>query len=128
VSRPFESKKGRYGTGNKLIVLGKSLSLSEVIEQVLANAKEKKCTGLTKNLYHFINQEKHEFMAEYDSVYFKCSCLDAKQYAFKVVYMNTFYGTVNPLSSYVNLQKASCQLGRKTFSLSQISLKIRDLE
>jgi DNA polymerase elongation subunit (family B) len=28
--------------------LGKSLSLSEAIEQVLANAKEEKCTGLTK--------------------------------------------------------------------------------
>ncbi|PKC59830.1 DNA/RNA polymerase [Rhizophagus irregularis] len=78
--------------------LGKSLSLSEAIEQVLANAKEEKRTGLTKNLYHFINQEKHEFMAEYDSVSFECSCLDAKQYAFKV-YMNTFYGTAGDSKS-----------------------------
>ena len=45
--------------------LGESLTLSEAIEHVLANAKEEKLTGLTKNLYHFINQEKHEFMAEY---------------------------------------------------------------
>ena len=72
-------------------LLGKSLSLSEAIEQVLANTKKEKRTGLTKNLYHFINKEKHEFMAEYDSVCFDCSCLDVKQYAFKV-YMNTFYG------------------------------------
>ncbi|CAI2196495.1 17785_t:CDS:2, partial [Funneliformis geosporum] len=30
--------------------------------------------------------------AEYDSICFNCSCLNKKQYAFKV-YMNTFYGT-----------------------------------
>ncbi|GBC36912.2 ribonuclease H-like domain-containing protein [Rhizophagus irregularis DAOM 181602=DAOM 197198] len=72
--------------------MGKSLSLSEAIEQILANAEVEKRNGLTKNLYHFIHKEKHEFIAEYDSICFDCSCLNKKQYAFKV-YMNTFYGT-----------------------------------
>ncbi|RIA82671.1 hypothetical protein C1645_834996 [Glomus cerebriforme] len=89
---PLKAKKEDIKLVVNSLGLGKSLSLSKAIEQVLANVKEEKYTGLTKNLYHFINQEKHEFMAEYDSVCFNCSCLDAKQYAFKV-YMNTFYGT-----------------------------------
>jgi DNA polymerase elongation subunit (family B) len=88
---PLKAKKKDMELVISSLGLGKSLSLSEAIEQVLANAKKEKRTGLTKNLYYFINQEKHEFMAEYDSVSFECSCLDAKQYAFKV-YMNTFYG------------------------------------
>ena len=72
--------------------MGKGLSLSEAIEQVLANAKKEKHSGLANNLYHFIHKEKHEFIAEYNSLCFDCSCLDAEQYALKV-YMNTFYGT-----------------------------------
>ncbi|CAI2194974.1 17767_t:CDS:2, partial [Funneliformis geosporum] len=40
----------------------------------------------------------HEFIAEYDSICFDCSCLDKKQYAFKV-YMNTFYGTAGDSKS-----------------------------
>jgi DNA polymerase elongation subunit (family B) len=71
--------------------MDKGLLLSEAIEQILANTEEKKCASLNKNLYYFINKEKHEFMAEYNSLYFVCSCLDAEQYALKV-YMNTFYG------------------------------------
>ncbi|POG72665.1 hypothetical protein GLOIN_2v1477577 [Rhizophagus irregularis DAOM 181602=DAOM 197198] len=63
--------------------MGKSLSLSEAIEQILANAEVEKRNGLTKNLYHFIHKEKHEFIAEYDSICFDCSCLNKKQYAFK---------------------------------------------
>ncbi|CAB5391326.1 unnamed protein product [Rhizophagus irregularis] len=78
--------------------MGKSLSLSEAIEQILANAEVEKRNGLTKNLYHFIHKEKHEFIAEYDSICFDCSCLDKKQYAFKV-YMNTFYGTAGDSKS-----------------------------
>ncbi|CAG8788077.1 6998_t:CDS:1, partial [Dentiscutata erythropus] len=46
--------------------MGKGLSLPEAIEQVLANAKGKQHASLSKNLYHFINKEKHEFIAEYD--------------------------------------------------------------
>jgi DNA polymerase elongation subunit (family B) len=61
------------------------------IERILANSKGKKHASLSKNLYYFINKEKHEFMTEYDSVCFDYSCWDKKQYAFKV-YMNTFYG------------------------------------
>src|SRR4051794_32188836 len=72
--------------------MGKGLSLSEVIEQVLANVKKEKHSGLANNLYYFIHKEKHEFIAEYNSLCFNCSCLDAEQYALKV-YMNTFYGT-----------------------------------
>ena len=67
--------------------IGKGLSLPEAIEKELANAEGKKRDSLTKNLYHFINKARHEFMAEYDSICFDCSCLDAKQYALKV-YMN----------------------------------------
>ena len=72
--------------------MGRGLSLSEAIEQILASAEVEKYTGLTNNLYHFIHKEKHEFIAEYNSLCFDCSCLDAEQYALKV-YMNTFYGT-----------------------------------
>ncbi|PKK63436.1 DNA/RNA polymerase [Rhizophagus irregularis] len=78
--------------------MDKGLSLSEAIKQILANAEVEKLSGLTKNLYHFIHKEKHEFMAEYDSICFDCSCLDKKQYAFKV-YMNTFYGTAGDSKS-----------------------------
>src|SRR4051794_6568079 len=93
---PLKAKKENM----ELVInsLSKSLLLSEAIEQVLANTKGEKCTGLIKNLYHFINKKKHEFIAEYDSVCFNCSCLDAKQYAFKV-YMNTFYDTAGDSKS-----------------------------
>src|SRR3954453_17658165 len=79
-------------------LMGKDLSLPEAIKHVLAKAEEKKRASLNKNLYYFINKEKHEFMAEYDSICFDCSCLDTKQYAFKV-YMNTFYGTAGDSKS-----------------------------
>ncbi|CAB5351845.1 unnamed protein product [Rhizophagus irregularis] len=84
--------------------MGKSLSLSEAIEQILANAEVEKRNGLTKNLYHFIHKEKHEFIAEYDSICFDCSCLDKKQYAFKV-YMNTFYGTAGDICPEERFQR-----------------------
>ena len=58
--------------------MGKGLSLSEAIEQVLANAEKEKHSGLANNLYHFIHKEKHEFIEEYNSLYFNCSCLDAE--------------------------------------------------
>ncbi|RIA81377.1 hypothetical protein C1645_837120, partial [Glomus cerebriforme] len=51
--------------------MGKGLSLSEAIEQVLANAEKEKHSGLANNLYHFIHKEKHEFIAEYNSLYSK---------------------------------------------------------
>ncbi|RGB43957.1 hypothetical protein C1646_679548 [Rhizophagus diaphanus] len=73
-------------------LMDKGLSLPGAIEQVLANTEKKKRASLSKSLHHFINKEKHEFIAEYDSICFDGSCLDAKQYALKV-YMNTFYGT-----------------------------------
>ena len=106
--------------------MGKGLSLSEAIKQVLANAKKEKHSGLANNLYHFIHKEKHEFIAEYNSLCFDCSCLDAEQYALKV-YMNTFYGTAGDsksLSSYVNLLGVSHQLNGEISNLSQISLKV----
>jgi DNA polymerase elongation subunit (family B) len=78
--------------------MSKGLSLPEAIEKELANAEGKKRVSLTKNLYHFINKARHEFIAEYDSICFDCSCLDAKQYALKV-YMNTFYGTAGDSKS-----------------------------
>jgi len=59
-------------------LMDKGLSLSRAIKQVLANVKEKKRASLSKDLYHFINKEKHEFIAEYDLVCFNCSCLDVK--------------------------------------------------
>ena len=46
--------------------MGKGLSLSEAIEQILASAEVEKRSGLTNNLYHFIHKEKNEFIAEYD--------------------------------------------------------------
>ena len=64
--------------------MGRGLSLSEAIEQILVNAEVEKCSSLTNNLYHFIHKEKHEFIAEYDFICFNCSCLNKKQYAFKV--------------------------------------------
>ncbi len=79
-------------------LIGKGLSLPEAIEKELANAEGKKSASLSENLYHFINKEKHEFMAEYDSVYFDYSYLDVKQNALKV-YMNTFYGTAGDSTS-----------------------------
>jgi DNA polymerase elongation subunit (family B) len=79
-------------------LMGKGLSLPEAIEYVLAKAEEKKRANLNKNLYYFINKEKHEFMAEYDSVCFDYSYLDAEQNALKV-YMNTFYGTAGDSKS-----------------------------
>ncbi|CAB5209662.1 unnamed protein product [Rhizophagus irregularis] len=57
-------------------LMGNDLSLPEAIEHILAKAEEKKRASLNKNLYHFINKEKHEFMTEYDSVCFVYSCLD----------------------------------------------------
>src|SRR5438874_1398422 len=79
-------------------LMDKGLSLPGAIEQVLANTEEKKRASLSESLHHFINKEKHEFIAEYDSICFDCSCLDAKQYALKV-YMNTFYGTAGDSKS-----------------------------
>ena len=47
-------------------------------------------------------------MAEYDSVCFDYSCLDAKQNALKV-YMNTFYGTAGALEYHdaISLHRSS---------------------
>src|SRR5207237_1753055 len=106
--------------------MGKGLSLPEAIEKELANAEGKKRDSLTKNLYHFINKARHEFMAEYDSICFDCSCLDAKQYALKV-YMNTFYGTAGDSKSPSSCEHwlgASHQLDREISNLSQTSLKV----
>ena len=75
---PLKAKKKDMKLVVSSLGLDESLSLLEAIEQVLANVKKEKCTDLTKNLYHFINQEKHEFMTEYDSICFDCSCLDVK--------------------------------------------------
>ena len=50
--------------------MGKGLSLSETIEQILASAKVEKRSGLTNNLYHFIHKKKHEFIREYDFICF----------------------------------------------------------
>ncbi|CAB4426131.1 unnamed protein product [Rhizophagus irregularis] len=93
---PLKEKKE-----NMDLVIGlmdKGLSLPGAIEQVLANTEEKKRASLSESLHHFINKKKHEFIAEYDSICFDCSCLDAKQYALKV-YMNTFYGTAGDSKS-----------------------------
>ncbi len=108
-------------------LIGKGLSLPEAIEKELANAEGKKRASLSENLYHFINKEKHEFMAEYDSVYFDYSCLDAKQNTLKV-YMNTFYGIAGDSTSPFFLRElagASHQLDGKISNLSRISLKPR---
>ena len=78
--------------------MGKGLSLSEAIKQVLTNVEGKKRASLSEKLYHFINIKKHEFIAEYISVYFDYSCLDAEQNALKV-YMNSFYGTARDSKS-----------------------------
>ncbi|CAI2198462.1 1845_t:CDS:2, partial [Funneliformis geosporum] len=89
-SHLFERKKEDM----KLVIglMGKDLLLSEVIEHVLAKAEKEKCDSLNKNLYYFINKEKHKFMAEYDSVCFDYSCFNTQQNAIKV-YMNSFYST-----------------------------------
>ena len=58
--------------------IGRGLSLSEAIKQILASAEIEKRSRLTNNLYHFIHKEKHEFIEEYNSLYFNCSCLDAE--------------------------------------------------
>ncbi|CAG8564252.1 11880_t:CDS:2 [Cetraspora pellucida] len=102
--------------------MDKGLSLLEAIEQVLANIEEEKHAGITKNLYHFINKKKHvehEFMTEYDSVCSDCSCLDAKQYAFKV-YMNTFYRTAGDSKSPFFL----CELAGCVTSAGQRNIKL----
>ncbi|POG75196.1 hypothetical protein GLOIN_2v1770577 [Rhizophagus irregularis DAOM 181602=DAOM 197198] len=99
--------------------MGKSLSLSEAIKQILANAEVEKCNGLSKNLYHFIHKEKYEFIAEYDSICFDCSCLDKKQYAFKV-YINAFYGTAGDSKSPFFL----CELAGGVTSAGQRNIKL----
>ncbi|GES95680.1 ribonuclease H-like domain-containing protein [Rhizophagus clarus] len=49
--------------------------------------------------------EKHEFIAEYDSICFDCFyLLDAKQYALKV-YMNIFYGTAGNICPEERFQR-----------------------
>ena len=107
--------------------MGKGLALSEAIEQVLANAEEEKRSCLTKNLYHFLKETKHVFMAEYDSICFDCSCLDAEQYALKV-YMNTFYGTAGDSKSPFFLRELAggvTSAGRRNIKLVADSLKVR---
>ena len=78
--------------------MSRGLLLSKAIKQILVSAEVEKRSNLTNNLYHFIHKEKHEFIAEYDFICFDCSCLDKKQYAFKV-YMNTFYNTAGDSKS-----------------------------
>ncbi|GBB98168.1 hypothetical protein RclHR1_31530001 [Rhizophagus clarus] len=65
--------------------MGKGLSLLGAIEKELANVEGKKRASFIKNLYCFLKGTRDEFMAEYNSIYFNCSCLDAKQYALKIV-------------------------------------------
>ncbi|CAB5190929.1 unnamed protein product [Rhizophagus irregularis] len=99
---PLKEKKE-----NMDLVIGlmdKGLSLPGAIEQVLATTEEKKRASLSESLHHFINKKKHEFIAEYDSICFDCSCLDAKQYALKV-YMNTFYGTAGDICPEERFQR-----------------------
>ncbi|RGB26325.1 DNA polymerase family B-domain-containing protein [Rhizophagus diaphanus] len=62
---------------------------------------------------------RQEFMAEYDSICFDCSCLDAKQYALKV-YMNTFYGTAGDSKSPFFLRA----LARGVTSAGQRNIKL----
>ncbi|CAI2189496.1 12734_t:CDS:2, partial [Funneliformis geosporum] len=100
-------------------LMGKGLSLPEAIEYVLAKAEEKKRANLNKNLYYFINKEKHEFMAEYDSVCFDYSCFDAKQNALKV-YMNTFYNTAGDSKSIFFLR----ELAKDVISAEQRNIKL----
>ncbi|CAI2195726.1 5086_t:CDS:2, partial [Funneliformis geosporum] len=100
-------------------LMNKGLSLPEAIEYGLAKAEEKKCAYLNKNLYYFINKEKYEFMAEYDSVCFDYSCFDAKQNALKV-YMNTFYGTAGDSKSSFFL----CELAEGVTSAGQRNIKL----
>src|SRR3954454_19107166 len=58
-------------------------------------------------------------MAEYDSICFDCSCLDAKQYALKV-YMNTFYGTAGDSKSPFFL----CELAGDVTSARRRNIKL----
>ncbi|RIA81939.1 hypothetical protein C1645_836155 [Glomus cerebriforme] len=90
-------EKGLYA-----IVLEHLSSKRNEMKKRLAPLKEKKeDMDLVIGL-----MEKHEFMAEYDSVCFDCSCSDAKQYALKV-YMNTFYGEAgNSISPFYILELA----------------------
>ncbi|GES78534.1 DNA polymerase family B-domain-containing protein [Rhizophagus clarus] len=106
--------------------MNKGLSLPGVIEKELANVKGKKRVSLTKNLYHFINKVRHEFVVEYDSICFDYSCLDAKQYALKV-YMNTFYGTAGDSKSPFFLQALAGSIisaGQKNIKLDADFVKI----
>ncbi|CAB4480535.1 unnamed protein product [Rhizophagus irregularis] len=111
-------------------LMGKDLSLPEAIEHILAKAGEKKRASLNKNLYHFINKEKHEFMTEYDSVCFVYSCLDAKQNALKV-YMNTFYGTAGDSKSPFFLRALAggiTSAGQRNIKLVANFVKSRDFQ
>src|SRR5256885_13092141 len=110
--------------------MGKGLSLSEVIKQILANAKKEKHSGLANNLYHFIHKEKYEFIAEYNSLCFDCSCLDAEQYALKV-YMNTFYGTAGDSKSPFFLRALAggvTSAGQRNIKLVADFVKSRDFQ
>src|ERR1044071_5750202 len=125
---PLKEKKE-----NMDLVIGlmdKGLSLPGAIEQVLANTEEKKHVSLSESLHHFINKEKHEFIAEYDSICFDCSCLDVKQYALKV-YMNTFYGTAGDSKSPFFLRALAggvTSAGRRNIKLVADFVKSRDFQ
>ncbi|RGB32305.1 ribonuclease H-like domain-containing protein [Rhizophagus diaphanus] len=97
----------------------KGLLLSETIEQVLANAEKEKHSSLANNLYHFIHKKKYEFIAEYNSLCFNCSCLDVKQYTLKV-YINTFYGIAGDSKSPFFL----CELAGGVTSAGQRNIKL----
>ncbi|CAB5394936.1 unnamed protein product [Rhizophagus irregularis] len=111
-------------------LMGNDLSLPEAIEHILAKAEEKKRASLNKNLYHFINKEKHEFMTEYDSVCFVYSCLDAKQNALKM-YMNTFYSTAGDSKSPFFLRALAggvTSAGQRNIKLVADFVKSRDFQ
>ncbi|CAB5200419.1 unnamed protein product [Rhizophagus irregularis] len=123
----ISEEKGLYA--NVLEYLS-SLSLPGAIEQVLANTEEKKSASLSESLHHFINKGKHEFIAEYDSICFDCSCLDAKQYALKV-YMNTFYGTAGDNKSPFFLRALAggvTSAGQRNIKLVTDFVKSRDFQ
>jgi len=125
---PLKEKKE-----NMDLVIGlmdKGLSLPGAIEQVLVNTEEKKRASLSKSLYHFINKEKHEFIAEYDSICFNCSYLDTKQYALKV-YMNTFYGTAGDSKTFFFLRALAGSVtsaGQRNIKLVADFVKSRDFQ
>ncbi|PKK59165.1 DNA/RNA polymerase [Rhizophagus irregularis] len=111
-------------------LMGKGLSLPEAIEQVLANVEGKKRASLSEKLYHFINIEKHEFMAEYNSICFDYSCLDAEQNALKV-YMNSFYGTAGDSKSPFFLRELAggvTSAGRRNIKLVADFVKSRGFQ